>query len=52
MGISIGLHWNICFMERKGKESKGAEMSKKPSVRSVKREEEHLTLPLRVIVVT
>lgn len=48
MGISTGLHWNICFMERKEKESKGAERSKKQSVRSAKRKEEHLTSPLRV----
>lgn len=52
MGISIGLHGHICFMERKGKESKGTERSKKPSVRSATRKEEHLTLPLRVTVVT
>lgn len=52
MGISIGLHWHICFMERKEKEFKGAERSKKPSVRSAMRKEEHLTSPLRVTVVT
>lgn len=48
MGKSTGPHWNICFMERKEKKSKGAERSKKQSVRSAKKKEEYLTLPLRV----